>query len=114
MLEQSSEASKGRLLRDAEKEVRTEAAESMKRLEVVHQGLCPACGAPLKKDHFFSVCEQYGWNTYNVPRQGVRIHLTRGESVNGDKCNIAQGGRCAVHSQRICHGAHSDGFCAAG
>jgi hypothetical protein len=93
VLASKSQADSIRPLRAAEEEIKTAAAESLKRLQVVRRGHCPVCGGHLSKRLFVSVCEQCGWNTFDVPRKGVRIHLSqKDESVEGDQCYVVKGG----------------------
>jgi hypothetical protein len=88
-----SHADSVRPLRAAEEEIKTAAAESLERLQVVRRGYCPVCGGHLSKRLFVSVCEQCGWNTFDVPRKGVRIHpFQKVESVEGEQCYVVKGG----------------------
>jgi len=73
--------------REAEKEVRSAAADSMRRVHKINRGYCPSCGGPLRQHLFASVCDACGWNAYDVPRTGpVKVHLTNGDVVDGDRC----------------------------
>ncbi len=82
-------SAKGRKLqKEAERRVVIAAEDSLTKMHIVKMGRCPDCGDHLRKHFFASICENCGWNTYDVPRSGpVRVHL-RDESrpIEGDRC----------------------------
>ena len=84
--------------RAAQKEVRTAAEDSLKKLHVIQMGRCPSCGEHLRRHLFASVCDSCGWHTFDVPREGpVRVHLTAAESpVEGDRCYMVKSGAVLV------------------
>lgn len=87
-----------RLQKEAEREVQTAAANSIKKLHVIQMGRCPVCGEHLRQHLFASICEACGWHTFDVPRQGpVRIHL-RGQEppVEGERCYVIKSGAVLV------------------
>lgn len=78
-----------RLQLAADREVRTAAEQSLKRLHVLQRGLCPQCGDGLRQHLFASICDSCGWNSYSTPRRGpVVVHLLRESAppIEGDRC----------------------------
>ena len=78
----------------ADKEVRTAAESSLKRLHILQRGRCPQCGDALRQHLFASVCESCGWSSWSTPKSGgVRIHLVGGaEPIIGDSAYVVKDG----------------------
>lgn len=78
----------------AEKEVRSAAEQSLKRLHILQRGRCPLCGDALRQHLFVSVCDACGWSSWSTPKTGgVKVHLVGGgEPVEGDSTYIVKDG----------------------
>ena len=78
----------------AEKEVRTAAEQSLKRLHILQRGRCPQCGDALRQHLFVSVCDSCGWSSWSTPRSGgVRVHLVGNpEPIVGDVAYVVKNG----------------------
>jgi len=76
------------LQQEADREIRSAAEQSLKRLHVLQRGRCPQCGDSLRQHLFASICDSCGWNSYSQPRHGhVRIHLMKeNDCIEGDRC----------------------------
>jgi hypothetical protein len=87
-----------RLQKEAQKEVQTAAAASLKKLHVIQMGRCPLCGEHLHQHLFASICEACGWHTFDVPEEGpVRVHLKNGGGViEGERCYVVKTGFALV------------------
>lgn len=87
-----------RLQKEAEKEVRTAAEDSLKKLHLIQRGRCPRCGEHLRKHLFASICDSCGWHTFDAPRLGpVKIHLTNSQDVvQGERCYVVATGAVLV------------------
>lgn len=98
VIEEGSEQLDERLQRAADKEVRSAAESSLKRLHIVQRGRCPRCGESLRQHLFASICDSCGWNLFDTPKQGpVRVHLTKDDAyVEGEKCYTVKGGEVLV------------------
>lgn len=83
-----------RVQMEANREIRTAAEQSLKRLHVLQRGRCPQCGDSLRQHLFASVCDTCGWNSYSLPRRGhVRAHLMKDDvCVEGDRCYVVKDG----------------------
>jgi hypothetical protein len=83
-----------RVEKEAEKEVREAAEDTLKKLHVIQRGRCPKCGEHLHKHFFVFVCDACGWHTYDAPREGpVRVHLSGNQGVlEGDHCYVVTAG----------------------
>lgn len=83
-----------RLQKEAEREVKTAAEDSLRRLHVIQRGRCPKCGEHLHKHLFASVCDACGWHTFDAPRNGpVRVHLANSQDVvEGERCYVVKTG----------------------
>ncbi len=95
------EASSGgeqKLQKEAEREIRSAAENSLRRLHVIQRGRCPQCGESLRQHLFASICDSCGWHTFDVPRSGpVRIHLNNaGGVVDGERCYMVKNGSVLV------------------
>ena len=83
----------GKIQEAAQKEIRSAAELSLKRLQVLQQGRCPQCGASLTQTTFVSVCDACGWSSYSMPRSGgVRVHTAHGDPVEGERCIVVKDG----------------------
>lgn len=98
ILEEQGPVAEKRLLKEVEKELQDAAEDSLKKLQFVQKGLCPACGEHLKQHLFASVCEACGWHTYETPRSSpVKVHLKGRESpIEGDRCYALRSGDLLV------------------
>lgn len=78
----------------ADKEVRTAAEQSLKRMHILQRGRCPKCGDALRQHLFVSVCDTCGWSSWSAPRVGgVRVHLVGGgEPIPGDAAYVVKDG----------------------
>ena len=94
ILEDEDGTHEQRVLKEATKEVRSAAEDSLKRMHVIQMGRCPACGEHLRQHLFASICESCGWNRFDTPRDGpVRVHLKSGaEPIEGDRCYVMNAG----------------------
>lgn len=92
------DGSTGEIRKEADKQLREAAENSLRRLHVIQRGRCPQCGDSLRQHLFASVCASCGWHVYDAPRQGsVRVHLTAGSaSVEGDRCYVVHNGAVLV------------------
>lgn len=83
-----------RLHKEAEREVQSAAANSIRKLHVIQMGRCPVCGEHLSQHLFASVCEACGWHTFDVPRNGaVRVHMKeRAEPIDAERCYVMKSG----------------------
>lgn len=89
---------------EAERAVQSAAEETLKRLQLVQRGRCPSCGAHLQRHLFASICENCGWNDYEVPRHGgIRIFVrNRAEPIVGDRCYpVKQNGLLVVKDDAV-------------
>ncbi len=99
ILEESSvSGGEQKLQKEAEREIVSAAANSLRRLHVIQRGRCPQCGESLRQHLFASVCDSCGWHTFDVPRSGpVRVHLTKeGGVVEGERCYFVKDGDLIV------------------
>lgn len=80
--------------KEAEKQLREAAEDSLRRLHVIQRGRCPQCGESLRQHLFASVCDSCGWYAHDTPRQGsVRVHLAAGnDTIEGDRCYVVKNG----------------------
>jgi len=103
ILEETAGVHGERLQKEAEKEVRTAAVDSLKKLHVIQLGRCPKCGEHLHKHLFASVCESCGWHTFDTPRNGpVRVHLQDpGGTIEGERCYVVSGGTALVINRDV-------------
>ena len=87
ILEVEDEDIEEKVHKEAEKTVVSAAEDSLKRLHVIQMGRCPECGGHISRHLFASICEDCGWNEYDMPRGGpVRLHLKgRPEPIAGDR-----------------------------
>ncbi len=87
-----------RVQEEAEKEVRSAARDSLKKLHVMQRGHCPLCGDNLRQHLFASICDACGWHTYEAPRHGpVRVHLANSsEKIEGERCYEVKSGGVLV------------------
>ncbi len=98
ILEEPENAEGGEIAREARRQLREAAEQSLRRLHVIQRGRCPQCGEHLRQHLFASICDSCGWNVYDAPRHGnVRVHLTRGaESIEGERCYILKDGTILI------------------
>jgi hypothetical protein len=98
ILEEPENADGGEIAREARRQLREAAEQSLRRLHVIQRGRCPQCGEHLRQHLFASICDSCGWNVYDAPRHGsVRVHLTRGaESIEGERCYILKDGTILI------------------
>jgi hypothetical protein len=91
-------SSEERLQRQAQKEVRSAAEDSLKRMHVMKLGRCPECGHHTHQHLFATICDTCGWHTFEVPRSGaVRVHLSNGGApVEGERCYVMKTGAVLV------------------
>ena len=84
--------------KEATRQLREAAENSLRRLQVIQHGRCPQCGESLRQHLFASVCDSCGWYVYDTPRQrGVRVHLVAGgEAVEGDRAYVVKTGAVLV------------------
>ena len=86
-----------RLHAQATKEVRSAAEDSLRKLHMLRLGRCPSCGEHVRRHLFATICEACGWHTFDVPDRGpVRLHLTNGETLEGDRCYFVKTGAVLV------------------
>jgi ribosomal protein L32 len=87
-----------RLQREAEKEAKSAAESSVKRLHVAQMGRCPQCGENLRKHLFATICADCGWHTFDTPKDGpVRVVLREnGSTVEGERCYAVKDGALLV------------------
>lgn len=88
-----------RLQREAEKQVKSAAETSVKRLRVAQMGRCPICGESLRKHLFATICASCGWHTFDTPQNGpVRVHFRDEEKgvVEGERCYEVKDGTLLV------------------
>lgn len=87
-----------RVQMEADREIRSAAEQSLKRLHVLQRGRCPQCGDSLRQHLFASICDSCGWSSYSQPRQGgVRIHLMKDDTcIEGDRCYVVKDGVTVV------------------
>lgn len=90
----SEETKVERSQKTAEKEVRTAAEHSLKRLHILQRGRCPQCGAALRQHLFASLCDSCGWSSWSKPRMGgVKVHLVAGgEPIEGTAAYVVKDG----------------------
>ncbi len=82
-----------KLQRKAEKVILSAAEDSLQRIHTIKMGRCPDCGSHVRQHLFASICDQCGWHTFEVPRQGsVRVHITNGQPVDGQRCYVVKTG----------------------
>lgn len=98
ILDEQAPGQDERLSREVEKEVRSAAEVSLKRLQVIQRGRCPQCGDSLRQHLFASICDSCGWHHFEAPRKGpVRVHLNHGAPpVEGERCYVVQTGAALV------------------
>lgn len=94
----SGDSTLERSQRSAEKEVRSAAEQSLKRLHVLQLGRCPQCGDALRQHLFVSVCESCGWSSWSTPKVGgVKVHLVgTPEPIKGDVAYVIRDGVTVV------------------
>ena len=87
-----------RLQKEAEKEAKSAAESSVKRLRVAQMGRCPNCGENLRKHLFASICPDCGWHTFDTPKNGpVRVYLREQQgTVEGQRCYSVTDGTVLV------------------
>lgn len=86
-----------RLQKEAVKEVQEKAEESIIALEMIKHGRCPKCGGHLSMHTSANVCEECGWNKYDIPKHGkIKLHLTSGEVVEGERAYVLKDGYCLL------------------
>ena len=92
-----------RLHKEAEKDVRTAAEDSLKKLHIIQRGHCPKCGEPLHKHLFASICDNCGWHAFDTPNEGpVRVHLSDNRNfVEGERCYVVKKGDVLVLKKDI-------------
>lgn len=92
ILEDDNGALDKKAQREAERTVQTAAEDTLKKLRMVQMGRCPACGEPLNRHLFATVCDACGWHDFEEPRNGpVRIHLrNRPDPIEGDRCYLVK------------------------
>ena len=98
ILDGDSGSREERVQREAEKEVRSAAEVSLKRLHLIQRGRCPKCGEHLRQHLFASVCDSCGWHAFDTPRSGpVRVHLVHGNDVvEGERCYVVKTGAVLI------------------
>ena len=85
------------LLHEAAKEVEAKAAESLLQIQKIKLGRCPRCGAHLSTRISANICEECGWNKYDVPKYGkIIVHLKTGETVWGEHSYVLKDGYCLI------------------
>lgn len=86
--------SEEKVQKKARKVIQTAAEDSLQRMHAIRMGRCPDCGHHVRQHLFASICDQCGWHTFEVPRQGgVRVHLASGAApVEGDRCYVMKTG----------------------
>ena len=94
----NEETTTSKIKAEADRKIRSAAVQSVSRLHVLQQGRCPKCGASLNQNVFVSVCEECGWHSYSVPRQGsICVHTkNRAEGIMGEKCHVLKNGEVLV------------------
>ncbi len=97
ILEESSSSS-SEISRDARRQLREAAEQSLRRLHVIQRGRCPQCGEHLRQHLFAAICDTCGWNQYITPRSGsVQVHRARSNDViEGERCYILKNGSILV------------------
>jgi ribosomal protein L32 len=98
LLEDADGTRGSRLQREAEKEAKSAAESSVKRLRVAQMGRCPKCGETLRKHLFAALCPECGWHTFDTPKNGpVRVYLREPEGIiEGQRCYSVKGGMLLV------------------
>lgn len=98
ILDEQSTVQGDRLHREVDREVRSAAELSLKRLHVIQRGRCPQCGDSLRQHLFAAICDGCGWHTFDSPRQGsVAVHLnTNAPPVEGERCYTVKTGAVLV------------------
>ncbi|MBP5674382.1 MAG: hypothetical protein K5787_18275 [Lentisphaeria bacterium] len=77
-----SEEHEQRLQKEAEKEVQEKAQASFVKLQKIKLGRCPVCGEHLRHGMFANICEECGWNKYDIPKYGkIIIHLHGNDGI---------------------------------
>ena len=85
------------LLHEAAKEVEAKAAESLLQIQKIKLGRCPRCGPHLSTRISANICEECGWNKYDVPKYGkIIVHLKTGETVWGEHSYVLKDGYCLI------------------
>ena len=70
------------LQKEAEKEVQKQAQDSFIKLQKIKLGRCPECGGHLRHNTYANICEECGWNTYDIPKYGkIIIHLHGNDGI---------------------------------
>ncbi|MFA6815144.1 MAG: hypothetical protein WCS73_02490 [Lentisphaeria bacterium] len=92
-----------RIQKVADKEVKSAAEDSLKKMYVVQRGRCPNCGGHLYKHMSASICESCGWHRYDMPKKGsVRVHLHNNSGVvNGKYAYVLTSGECLVVDEDV-------------
>lgn len=98
ILEEQAPGQDERLNREVDKEVRSAAELSLKRLHVIQRGHCPSCGDTLRQHLFASICDSCGWHHFDTPRNGpARVHLHNGaHPIEGQRCYVVKTGTVLV------------------
>lgn len=104
MLENRSGVHTRKLQDDAEKKVLSAVQDSVRKLHVVELGRCPSCGERLFQHLGANICDACGWHQYDHPKRGeVRVHLSNGECVHGERAHVLKNGDClVVHDGVVC------------
>ena len=92
-----------KLHKQAEKEVRTAAQDSIKKLHFIQHGHCPKCGEHLRRHLFAAVCDACGWHTFDTPQRGpVQVHMREMPApVIGDRCHVVELGTVLVIKEDV-------------
>ncbi len=86
-----------RVQREVEREVRSAAEISLKRLHVIQRGRCPKCGERIRQHLTTAVCDSCGWFSFDAPRKGpVRVHLKNADPIQGDRIYVVESGDVLV------------------
>ncbi|MBP5638426.1 MAG: hypothetical protein J6X55_03045 [Victivallales bacterium] len=82
---------------EAVKAVVEQAEASLIELQKIKLGRCPKCGAHLSSRISANICEECGWNKYDVPKFGrIIVHLKDGETVEGEHGYVLKNGYCLL------------------
>ena len=102
IVENGSGARGDKVQKEADKQVRSAAADWLKKLRLIQYGHCPRCNEPLRRHLFASVCDSCGWHMYDTPREGpVRVHLANGKTVEGERAYVLDKGDVIVLSKDV-------------
>ena len=86
-------AKEEKLQQEATKAVVDQAEASLIELQKIKLGRCPKCGAHLSSRISANICEECGWNKYDVPKFGkIIVHLKDGETVEGEHGYVLKNG----------------------